>query len=76
MLQGLSGTAGGFLQIVAITVYYVKLKLLGSTPRAVHGIRYGTSPVQWGTVFPNITLIVVIGATPIPRRIRTRLTVV
>ncbi|CAK5261869.1 unnamed protein product [Mycena citricolor] len=61
LLQGLSGTAGGFLQIVPLIVYYVKLFLLGSTPRSVYDIKYGARNVAWGTTFPGITLIVVIG---------------
>ncbi|KAJ7719773.1 hypothetical protein B0H14DRAFT_2278455, partial [Mycena olivaceomarginata] len=55
ILQGLSGTAGGFLQIVPLVVYYVKLFLLGSTPRSVYGIKYGARSVAWGTTFPGIT---------------------
>ncbi|KAJ7100262.1 hypothetical protein B0H15DRAFT_936877 [Mycena belliarum] len=60
ILQGLSGTAGGFLQIVPLVVYYVKLILLGSTPRSVYGIKYGARSVSWGTTFPGVTLLVVI----------------
>jgi hypothetical protein len=63
ILQGLSGTAGGFLQIVPLIVYYVKLYLLGSTPRSVYGIKYGARSVAWGTTFPGVTLLVVIGAS-------------
>jgi calcium permeable stress-gated cation channel len=62
ILQGLSGTAGGFLQIVNLIVYYVKLVLLGSTPRSVYTIKYGAQGVQWGTLFPGITLLVIISA--------------
>jgi calcium permeable stress-gated cation channel len=61
ILQGLSGTAGGFLQIVTLVVYYVKLFLLGSTPRSIYSIKYGVRTVQWGTLFPGVTLLVVIG---------------
>ncbi|KAF8135989.1 hypothetical protein K438DRAFT_1882078 [Mycena galopus ATCC 62051] len=60
ILQGLSGAAGGFLQIVPLIVYYVKLFLLGSTPRSVYGIKYGARSVAWGTTFPGVTLLVVI----------------
>ncbi|CAA7269965.1 unnamed protein product [Cyclocybe aegerita] len=60
LLQGLSGVAGGFLQIVPLIVYYVKLFLLGSTPRSVWGIKYGMGKVAWGTAFPGVTLLVVI----------------
>ncbi|KAJ6473515.1 hypothetical protein C8R47DRAFT_1053586 [Mycena vitilis] len=60
ILQGLSGTAGGFLQIVPLVIYYVKLILLGSTPRSIYNIKYGARSVAWGTTFPGITLLVVI----------------
>jgi hypothetical protein len=60
LLQGLSGVAGGFLQIVSLIVYYVKLFLLGSTPRSIWGIKYGQGSVAWGTTFPGVTLLVVI----------------
>ncbi|KAJ6595663.1 hypothetical protein DFH09DRAFT_1135267 [Mycena vulgaris] len=60
ILQGLTGTAGGFLQVVPLAVYYVKLVLLGSTPRSVYGIKYGARNVAWGTTFPSVTLLVVI----------------
>ncbi|KIY65025.1 DUF221-domain-containing protein [Cylindrobasidium torrendii FP15055 ss-10] len=57
ILQGLSGTAGGFLQIVRLIIYYVKLVLLASTPRSVWGIKYVPPSVAWGTTFPGITLL-------------------
>jgi hypothetical protein len=61
MLQGLTGSAAGFLQIVPLVVYYVKLFLLGSTPRSIYAIKYDLRDVAWGTLFPSITLISVIG---------------
>ncbi|EDR08235.1 uncharacterized protein LACBIDRAFT_297697 [Laccaria bicolor S238N-H82] len=60
ILQGLSGVAGGFLQIVPLLIYYVKLFILGSTPRSVYDIKYGARNVAWGTTFPGVTLLVVI----------------
>ncbi|KAJ3491586.1 hypothetical protein NLI96_g589 [Meripilus lineatus] len=60
ILQGLTGVASGFLTIVPLIVYYVKLILLGSTPRSVFGIKYTGRSVQWGTLWPGITLLVVI----------------
>jgi len=60
VLQGLSGTAGGFLQAIPLAIYYVKLFILGSTPRSVYGIKYGLQSIEWGTTFPGITLLVVI----------------
>ena len=59
-MQGLSGVAGGFLQIVRLIIYYVKLFILGSTPRSVYSIKYIPGGVAWGTLFPSITLLVVI----------------
>ncbi|KAJ3525311.1 hypothetical protein NM688_g8420 [Phlebia brevispora] len=60
ILQGLSGTASGFLQVVPLVLYYVKLFILGSTPRSIYGIKYGLRNVAWGTLFPSTTLLVVI----------------
>ena len=60
ILQGLSGTAGGFLQAVTLILYYVKLILLGSAPRSVYNLKYGARSVNWGTLFPQTTLLVVI----------------
>lgn len=60
ILQGLSGSSGGFLQIVPLAIYYVKLILLGSSPRSVHGIKFTLRSVSWGTQFPVTTLLVVI----------------
>ncbi|KAI0918583.1 hypothetical protein AcV5_002534 [Taiwanofungus camphoratus] len=60
ILQGLSGTASGFLQVVPLVLYYVKLFILGSTPRSIYKIKYTLRSVQWGTTFPTITLLVVI----------------
>ncbi|KAG8894679.1 hypothetical protein FRB99_001053, partial [Tulasnella sp. 403] len=60
ILQGLAGAAGGILQAVPLVLYYVKLILLGSTPRSIYNIRYVLRNVAWGTLFPSITLITVI----------------
>lgn len=60
VLQGLSGVAGGFLSVVQLVLYYVKLFILGSTPRSVYDIKFGPRTVEWGTLFPSITLLTVI----------------
>lgn len=60
ILQGLSGVAGGFLGIVQLVIYYVKLFILGSTPRSIYDIKFGPRTVQWGTLFPSVTLLTVI----------------
>ncbi|KAF8491669.1 hypothetical protein JB92DRAFT_2612698, partial [Gautieria morchelliformis] len=54
-LQGLSGTAGGFLNLVSLNSYYVKLSLFGSTPRSIYSIRYTMRDVAWGTPWPDVT---------------------
>ena len=59
-MQGLSGTALGFLQLVPLISYYAKLFILGSTPRSVYDIKYTMRGVAWGTLFPATTLISVI----------------
>ncbi|GAC71956.1 uncharacterized conserved protein [Moesziomyces antarcticus T-34] len=60
-LQGLSGGAALFAQLPGLVVYYVKKFLLASTPRKVWHIDHDTSGVAWGTLFPSMTLITVIG---------------
>ncbi|KAI9458606.1 hypothetical protein BJY52DRAFT_413437 [Lactarius psammicola] len=60
ILQGLSGTASGFLQAVPLAMYYVKITLLGSTPRSVYNIKYSPRTSNWGTLFPAMTQLVVI----------------
>lgn len=60
ILQGLAVSAGGFLAIVQLIVYYVMLFILGSTPRSIYNIKFGPRSVAWGTLFPAITLLTVI----------------
>ncbi|GJE84045.1 DUF221-domain-containing protein [Phanerochaete sordida] len=63
ILQGLSGTASGFLQASPLVMYYFKLFILGSTPRSIAKVKYGTRHVSFGTLFPSTTLLVVITIT-------------
>jgi calcium permeable stress-gated cation channel len=60
LLQGLSGTGSGFLQAVPLVMYYLKITLLGSTPRSVYAIKYSPRMSAWGTLFPAMTQLVVI----------------
>jgi len=60
VLQGLSGTAGGFLQIGSLVMYYVKTILFNSTPRSVFKTKYSPRMEEWGTLFPKTTQLVVI----------------
>ncbi|KAI0347544.1 DUF221-domain-containing protein, partial [Trametopsis cervina] len=63
VLQGLSGSAAGFLSIAPLVLYYVKLFILGGSPRSVYKLKYGLRSVSFGTLFPTITLLVVITIT-------------
>jgi len=48
------------LQIVRLIIYYVKMFLLGSTPRSIYDIKFNPGNVAWGTLFPGVTLLAVI----------------
>jgi hypothetical protein len=58
--SGLSGAAGGILQIVRLVLYYVKVILLGGTPRNMYKVRYTMENVNFGQLFPAQLLLVVI----------------
>jgi len=60
ILQGLAGTAAGFLQAVPLILHYVKLILAGSTPRAAYGAKFVLRDVAWGTLWPGIMLLTVV----------------
>jgi len=53
ILQGLSGTGAGFLQIVVLIMYYVKLFILGSTPRSIYDIKFGMVPSHGALYIPQ-----------------------
>jgi hypothetical protein len=59
-LQGLTGAASGFLQIVGLAIYYVKNFLLNSTPRSVWHIQHDMNAPNFGTLFPTTSLLSVI----------------
>ncbi|WFD00643.1 hypothetical protein MYAM1_003394 [Malassezia yamatoensis] len=59
-VAGMGAAPGMFLQIVPLIVYYVKMKLLGSTPRTVWHLKNGMGAPAWGTLFPSTLLIMVI----------------
>lgn len=58
--NGLSGAAGGVLQIVVLIFYYVKVVLLGGSPRSVYNIRFVMPNTSWGQTFPGQSLTAVI----------------
>lgn len=53
---GLSGAGGALLQIVPLIIYYVKLYILGSTPRAVFGIKFGMVSSRMSTRYFHSTI--------------------
>lgn len=72
ILQGLSGTATGFLAYVTLAIYYVKLYLTGSTPRSIYNIKYKLGSVQFGTAFPAVTLLACISTLPLVPLLRAK----
>ncbi|KDN33516.1 hypothetical protein RSAG8_13393, partial [Rhizoctonia solani AG-8 WAC10335] len=61
ILHRLAGSAGGLLQVVPLVLYHVKLYILGSTPRSIYKTKYLLCNVAWGTIFPLMALITIIG---------------
>ena len=61
VLQGLTISAGGVLQIVGLILFRVLGKLLDSTPRKMYKRWSSLSGLGWGTVFPIYTNLTVIG---------------
>ena len=60
ILQGLLGAATGFLQAVPLANYWAKITLCSSTPRSVYSIKHSPRTTNWATLFPSMTLLVVI----------------
>ncbi|WFC96732.1 hypothetical protein MBRA1_003394 [Malassezia brasiliensis] len=59
-VAGVGAAPGLFLQIVPLIMYYVKMKLLGSTPRTVWNLKNGLGAPAWGQLFPATLLIMII----------------
>ncbi|PLW13499.1 hypothetical protein PCANC_15599 [Puccinia coronata f. sp. avenae] len=57
----LTSASGALLQIFPLIIYYLKLFVLASTPRSVFNVRYEMPQPQFGTLFPNTTLLATIG---------------
>ncbi|EJC99291.1 DUF221-domain-containing protein [Fomitiporia mediterranea MF3/22] len=60
ILQGLTGSGTGYLQIKYFVLYYLKRLMAGSTPRSLYNVEYSLQEIKWGTEFPATTLIAVI----------------
>lgn len=56
--SGLSGAAGGILQIVRLLLVYVKIILLGGSPRSVWKTTYTMPTTSWGQTYPAVSGII------------------
>ncbi|TRM61312.1 hypothetical protein BD626DRAFT_406026 [Schizophyllum amplum] len=59
--QGLAGAGGALAQLVPIVMYFIKKRLLGSTPRQTYGIMFLMPSADFGTLMPRMSLIATIG---------------
>ena len=61
VLQGLSFSSGALLQIGGLIIGKILGKLLDSTPRKMYTRWSSLAGLGWGTVFPAVTLLALIG---------------
>ncbi|RHZ74029.1 hypothetical protein CDV55_109113 [Aspergillus turcosus] len=61
VLQGLTFSSGALLQIVGLILGKILGKLLDSTPRKMYKRWSSLAGLGWGTVYPPVTLLAVIG---------------
>ncbi|KAL1744955.1 hypothetical protein HDZ31DRAFT_37437 [Schizophyllum fasciatum] len=61
LVQGLAGAGGALAQLAPIAMYFIKKRLLGSTPRQTFDITYRMPSVDFGTLLPRLSLIATIG---------------
>lgn len=61
VLQGLSFSSGALLQIVGLILGKILGKFLDTTPRKIYTRWSSLAGLGWGTVYPSITLLAVIG---------------
>lgn len=61
VLQGLSFSSGALVQIGGLIIGKILGKLLDSTPRKMYTRWSSLAGLGWGTVFPVVTLLAVIG---------------
>lgn len=60
VLSGLGAAPGMFLRIVALIVYYIKMRFLGSTPRTIWHLKHDMGAPAFGVLFPTTLLLVVV----------------
>jgi hypothetical protein len=61
ILQGLSFSSGALLQIAPLILGKILGKFLDSTPRKMYTRWSNLSGLGWGTVYPSVTLLTVVG---------------
>lgn len=61
-LQGLSFASGALLQIAGLLVGKILGKLLDNTPRKMFARWSTLAGLGWGTIYPPVTLLAVVGA--------------
>ena len=66
ILQGLSIAAKTFLQLVPLLLHAVLGKFLDNTPRKMYKRWSSLSDLEWGSVFPQFTVLLVIGMSTSP----------
>ncbi|WVQ78133.1 hypothetical protein IAT38_000214 [Cryptococcus sp. DSM 104549] len=60
ILTQFTGTMGTLLRVINLVLYYVKIILLGGSPRSVFTTRYKLNTPDWGQKFPGVTVYAVI----------------
>jgi hypothetical protein len=60
-----AGLAGSLLQVIPLALYYVKIILLGGTPRSMYSSKYSLRTPDWGTMFPSASIVAVIGRSDV-----------
>lgn len=66
VLNGVASSAKTLSNAVGLLIYLLVGKYLDSTPRKVYQRYTKLSPVQWGSVYPPVTMLVGIGKCSIP----------
>lgn len=67
ILQGLSFSSGALLQIVPLILGKILGKFLDSTPRKMYNRWSNLAGLGWGTVYPSVTLLTVVGKLTLVR---------
>lgn len=67
ILQGLSFSSGALLQIVPLILGKILGKFLDSTPRKMYTRWSNLAGLGWGTVYPAVTLLTVVGTFALVR---------